>query len=322
MDESAATDPREAPVRPLPFLLALVLSSGPAARLAPERRGPIRHVIQTGPARHIMTRPKLIALDLDGTLLPASKRLSERSRRALATMASHGTLVTLATGKFLHLAHRYSEELALRTPIIALDGARVGGNGSGVVERCIARETVLDLLERFDDVSFQVFADDGADEMLLRSTSAELPLILRPWAERIREVDDLRPHLVGDPAILTFYGPDSVMAEMDAESRATNPELRTFRFEVPPLGQTRLSFQPGGVSKGSGLEELLDDLDLCPSECMVFGDWHNDLHMFALGCHNVAMANAVPEVKAAADTVLELSCEQDGVADFLEMSFL
>lgn len=269
-----------------------------------------------------MNPPKLIALDLDGTLLPASKRLSERSRRVLAAMASQGTAITLATGKFLHLARRYSEELALRTPIIALDGARVGGNGSGLVERCIARETVLDLLERFDDASWQAFADDGADEMLLRSTGEALAPLLEPWAERIRGVDDLRSHLVGNPAILTFYGPHAAMTEVAAEVRVTNPELRTFRFVVPSLGQTRLSFQPAGVSKGSGLRELLGEHDLHPSECMVFGDWHNDLHMFALGCHNVAMANAVPEVKAAADTVLEHSCEEDGVARFLEKTFL
>jgi hypothetical protein len=55
---------------------------------------------------------------------------------------------------------------------------------------------------------------------------------------------------------------------------------------------------------------------------MVFGDWHNDLHMFELGGVNVAMANAVEEVKAAAAIVLERTCEEDGVACFLEQQFL
>jgi hypothetical protein len=269
-----------------------------------------------------MLPPKLIALDLDGTLLPESKRLTDRSRRVLAELQARGTAVTLATGKFLHLASRYAQELGLTSPIIALDGARVGGNGAGLVERCIPRQLVDELLESFDDASWEAFADDGADEMLVRARGDDLPRMLRPWAERVRPVSDLRDHLVGDSAILSFYGPDAAMSEVAAVVSATYGELRIFRFEVAGLGRTRLSFQPAGVSKGTGLRALIDELGLAPSECMVFGDWHNDLHMFEIGCTNVAMANAVPEVKDAADLVLERSCEEDGVATFLEQRFL
>src|SRR3990172_7447347 len=81
--------------------------------------------------------PRLIALDLDGTLLPESKQLTARSRAALRAMEELGTTITLATGKFLHLAGRYREELGLRTPVVALDGARLGGKGSEVTESCI-----------------------------------------------------------------------------------------------------------------------------------------------------------------------------------------
>jgi hypothetical protein len=80
--------------------------------------------------------------------------------------------------------------------------------------------------------------------------------------------------------------------------------------------------QPAATSKGSGLRHLLGLLGLEPRECMVFGDWHNDLHMFAVGGVNVAMANAIEEVKAAAHIVLERTCEEDGVACFLEQEFL
>ena len=73
-----------------------------------------------------MKLPELIALDLDGTLLPESKQLTQRSRRILAELERRGTRVTLATGKFLHLACRYARQLGLNTSIIALDGARTG----------------------------------------------------------------------------------------------------------------------------------------------------------------------------------------------------
>src|SRR5262245_25782011 len=96
----------------------------------------------------IVQRPRLIALDLDGTLLPESKQLTARSHAALRAMEELGTTVSLATGKFLHLAERYGEELGLRTPMVALDGARLGGGGRAVIENCIARDTAEEILER------------------------------------------------------------------------------------------------------------------------------------------------------------------------------
>src|SRR5262245_11252018 len=74
----------------------------------------------------IVQRPRLIALDLDGTLLPESKQLTARSRIALRAMEELGTTISLATGKFLHLAERYGEELGLRTPVVRSEERRVG----------------------------------------------------------------------------------------------------------------------------------------------------------------------------------------------------
>ena len=77
----------------------------------------------------IVQRPRLIALDLDGTLLPESKQLTARSRAALRAMEELGTTISLATGKFLHLADHYGEELGLHTP-----GWRSMARGSGAAD--------------------------------------------------------------------------------------------------------------------------------------------------------------------------------------------
>jgi 5-amino-6-(5-phospho-D-ribitylamino)uracil phosphatase len=266
--------------------------------------------------------PRLVALDLDGTLLPESKELTARSRATLRAMEELGTTIALATGKFLHLAARYGEELGLRTPLVALDGARVGGSGCEVIESCIPRDTAEEILARYADPRWDGFMDDGADHLVVRSDSDVLPRILALWADRTSHVRDLRGRLRGDPAILALYGPRSEMAAMADEIAPRYPALRVFLHDSIWTGTTRISLQPAGTSKGSGLRHLLDLLGLEPEDCMVFGDWHNDLHMFAVGGVNVAMANAVDEVKAAAGIVLDRTCEEDGVACFLEQQFL
>jgi Cof subfamily protein (haloacid dehalogenase superfamily) len=269
-----------------------------------------------------LRRPKLIALDLDGTLLPESRVLTARSRAALRAMETLGTTISLATGKFLHLAGRYGADLGLRTPVVALDGARLGGNGSGVIESCMPRDTAEEILERYADPAWDGFMDDGADHLVARSANAALPRVLALWAERTSHVADLRGHLRGDPGILALYGPRSEMKAIAAEIAQRYPRLRISLHDSVWLRTTRMTLQPAGTSKGSGVRHLLDLLGLEPEECMVFGDWHNDLHMFEVGGVNVAMSNAVDEVKAAAQIVLDRSCEEDGVACFLEQHFL
>ncbi len=270
----------------------------------------------------IVQRPRLIALDLDGTLLPESKQLTARSRAALRAMEELGTTISLATGKFLHLAERYGKELGLRTPVVALDGARLGGGGRAVIESCIARDIAEEILESYADPHWDGFMDDGVDQLVVRSDSDTLPRILAQWADRTSNVADLRGRLRGDPAILAFYGSRLEMEAVSKEIGARYPRLRTFLHDSVVIGKTRLTLQPARISKGSGLRHLLDLLGLEPGECMVFGDWHNDLHMFEVGGVNVAMANAIDDVKAAAHIVLEHTCEEDGVACFLEQQFL
>jgi hypothetical protein len=266
--------------------------------------------------------PRLIALDLDGTLLPESKQLTARSRAALRAMEERGTTITLATGKFLHLAGRYGEALGLDAPVVALDGARLGGKGCEVIESCIARDLAEEILERYAGSSCDGFMDDGADELVVRSGDQALRRALDLWAERVSVVDDLRGRLRGDPGIVALYGARSEMEAMSVDIAARYPALRVFLYDSPWLNTTRITLQPAGTSKGSGLRHLLDLLGLEPGDCMVFGDWHNDLHMFEVGGVNVAMANAVDEVKAAAQIVLDRTCEEDGVACFLEQHFL
>jgi Cof subfamily protein (haloacid dehalogenase superfamily) len=266
--------------------------------------------------------PHLIALDLDGTLLPESKQLTDFSRRTLGSIESLGVCVALATGKFLHLAQVTATELGGAHPVVALDGARTSNDGARL-ERCIDRDTLLTVLDAHAESCWHAFCDSGDDEMLLASSSIDdFAFMTRYWAEAARPVADLRAHLVGDPGIACFYGPPDEMEELADEVAGAHPELAVSVFESPMTGGRRVTLQSRGVSKGSGVELLASELGLEIADCLVFGDWLNDLSMFATGARAVAMANAVPEVKEAADEVTEYDCESDGVARFLAERFL
>ena len=166
------------------------------------------------------------------------------------------------------------------------------------------------------------FADDGADLLLLREPSDAFITATQNWADQVSHVPDLGDHLAADPAILTFYGEDAAMTEIYEETRAQHPELRVSRYWSEYLSCRRVSFQPTGIDKGSGVLDVAQRIGAQPEECMVFGDWHNDRPMFEIGAVGVAMADAVDELKQMADYVTDANSDQDGVARFLAEAFL
>ena len=267
--------------------------------------------------------PKLLAFDLDGTLLPSSKRITPLTHEVLEQLRSAGCHVTLATGKFHHLARQYGEELELELPQISLDGATVGGNGFDDVRHGIPVEVAHHLLDAYGSEADHAFADDGRDTMLLRSSDSEdFRWATRFWADEVRHVEDLKDHVVDPTAVVTLYGPDAAMQQVKRDVLETVPTVRIAEFWSELLGVRRVTFQPEGVDKGSGVLEVAQRLGIEPRDCMVFGDWLNDLPMFQIGAVNVAMSNAVAEVIEAADHVTSHSCEDDGIALFLQEAFL
>ena len=251
-----------------------------------------------------------------------SKKITPYTRRVLEQMRGLGCQITVATGKFHHLALVYGEELELDLPQISHDGAIVGGNGHDSVHRGIGRERALDLVARYQSAAVHAFADDGGDRMLLREPSAAFIAATMNWADDVAHVPDLAAHFDDDPAILTFYGDDAEMLEIFEETTREHPELRVSKYWSDYLECRRVTFQPMGIDKGSGVLDVAKRIGAEPHECMVFGDWHNDRPMFEVGAIGVAMVNAVPELQQKAHYVTEFSSDEDGVARFLEKSFL
>ncbi|MBI3992064.1 MAG: HAD-IIB family hydrolase [Candidatus Lambdaproteobacteria bacterium] len=267
--------------------------------------------------------PRLIVSDLDGTLLPESKELTPYTQQVFAELQARGVRVGLATGKFLHLTAPYGEALGEHTALIALDGARVGhvrGNGHRVSG--IRADRVLEVLERYQDAAHNLFLDSGNDELVLRHRDEDFPHVIRHWATQRRRVDDLRGHVVGASGIVALYGEQQVMREIAHTAAYDYPDVKVSYFDTMLYGGGRVTFQPGGVTKATGLGWLREQLGVAAEETMVFGDWYNDIPLFQAGCVNVAMDNAVPEVRALARHGTAEDCEHDGVARFLAGHFL
>ncbi|MGI6604715.1 MAG: Cof-type HAD-IIB family hydrolase [bacterium] len=260
---------------------------------------------------------RLLALDLDNTLLNAQGEISPGNRRAIQAAQAKGVAVTLATGRMYRSARVFAQDLGVVIPLITYNGALIKDNAGHIyLDRPVPLSAAAMALQvaREHDIHVNLFV---RDELY---TDRE-----DDWTERYRRFSRVEPHLVrrledylteppnkvlfmGHPEEISRVRP--VLAERLGDSARLTTSSPRFIEIIHPQ-----------VSKRSGLEYLLDTLGIRAEEMVVVGDNYNDLEMIDLAGLGVVVANAPPEVQARADYITARNTE-DGVAQVIEKFIL
>ncbi|MFI8436576.1 HAD family hydrolase [Streptomyces sp. NPDC079020] len=259
----------------------------------------------------------LVATDLDGTLLRPDDTVSPRTRAALALAASAGARHMIVTGRSVPGIRELLADLDYRGPAVCGQGTQVYDAGSRrmlcsvPLDRELADAALGKIEAEVGAVSAAV-DQDGEDGLTLIEPGYRMPHTGLPavrvdhraalWAAPVVKVLVRHPEL-GDDALA-------------AAARAAVGDLAT----VTVAGPGTVELAPYGVDKGTGFALAAEALGIDPAHAVAFGDMPNDLPMFRRSGHRVAMADAHPELRAAADEVT-LSNEDDGVAVVLERLF-
>lgn len=263
---------------------------------------------QAGKDRNVMY--KLILLDLDGTLLRSDKTISSRTASALAECAKRGCLIGIATARGESNAAQYIGQLSPEL-IISSGGALVRFRDE--ILRCVAFD--LEETRKIIDAGFAL--TQGQCEITVDTQDAhywnykEDPHILSPdWGEvRYTDYRDFnRPSLK-----ISIELPEEGMAE----EIAVRVDCDWARFS----DGNWYKFSRKDATKEKAIDRITDRLGISADQILAFGDDYVDLGMLAASGTGVAMGNAIPEVKAAADAVTR-SNDEDGVAVYLEENLL
>ena len=273
-----------------------------------------------------MPNIRLVALDLDGTLLNSEKRISPRNLAALEALAARGILMVPITGRPFQ---------GLPSCVLDLPGLRytVTSNGATIrdleknailLERHLSASTALAVLDACREVSMirEVFRD-GVGYLSLADRDALCQRYAGDPAMR-RYVLDSRQVLPGSvedflrqsgaPVEELFFLTDSVEEKQRLRQRlAPLPDI-AFADPFP----RDLEVIAWGIDKGESLRWLLERLQLSPQEVLAMGDRASVISMLQLAGIGVAPANADPEVKEAAGFISPASCDEDAVALALE----
>lgn len=257
---------------------------------------------------------RLIALDLDGTLLSSDGSLSERNAQAIQTAVSRNIHVILATGKSRASALHLIEQLGLQTPGVYVQGVMVhNADGSVRYAAEIEGETAVQLITFAEEAGLPHIAYSRGRILTPYDTSYRRRLYQRYHEPEPQVVGPLLPYLAGAPV-------NKLLISDEANNDATRARLKALvgdRAHVTQAIPDYVEVLPAGVSKGGSVRRVLDDFGIDPVHALAIGDGENDLEMLQMAGVGVAMGNAKAIVRAAADWVTA-SNDENGVALAIE----
>jgi Cof subfamily protein (haloacid dehalogenase superfamily) len=263
---------------------------------------------------------RLLALDLDGTLMGDDMVISANVRRAIAAAHERNVVVTLATGRMLDFVLPFARHLGITAPLICYQGGLIQAPDSDVplyqatMGRVLVREVLVWQARRrqaHDEWQMALYADDA-----VFITERRYPeRVYRDFlGQKLVWVDDLF-------SVIEKYEPIklAVFAEPH-EADGIEAELRQVfgdRMEVIRSHAMFVEANPLGVSKGDALRRLAAHMGIPQTQVMAVGDQGNDATMIAWAGVGVAMGDGSPAAKAVADWVAPPLAE-DGAAVAIE----
>jgi hydroxymethylpyrimidine pyrophosphatase-like HAD family hydrolase len=270
-------------------------------------------------------RVRLVALDIDGTLLRSDKTVSPRTREAIGRVRARGVRVVLVTGRRHPSARRVAADLGGDVPLVLHNGALV------VVDRSVVRCRPLPRAATF--LAIEAGRKGGAEPVLHCGASGEGLLLVdaaaRPsglvgyYLERagaeVRVVPDLLAAVAGDEPIQVMFGgsPAEMEALRPALAAGLGSAARIERTVYPATGMVLLDVLHPSVGKAEALSFLQERWSIGARETLAIGDNWNDREMIESAGLGFVMGNAPEEMLALGLPALPTN-DEDGVAQAIE----
>ncbi|MFZ1701790.1 MAG: Cof-type HAD-IIB family hydrolase [Pyrinomonadaceae bacterium] len=284
---------------------------------------------------------KLLALDLDGTTLNSSGKVSDANRVAIRAAEDAGVLVTIATGRRFRDARPVGLELGLNAPLITHNGALIKYADTEETVACdlLSAETsreIVRLGKSFGGDAL-VSTDPHGNGALLYDRVSEHNIPLKKylrWSENlhggaagrdgVEHVSDLDEILHEHEIVhISFSGTLAPMLELETNLRSELADSVTLLATIyPHLDFTLLDILPPEASKGHGVSRLARINNLTAENVMTIGDNFNDLEMLDYAGTAVVMGNADPKLLEGREFHTTLSNDESGVAAAIERFIL
>lgn len=257
---------------------------------------------------------KLIAIDVDDTLLNDDIIVTEGTKKALERAIQAGVTVTLATGRMYASARKIAEQVELNVPIITYQGALVKTllDGQILYERTVPADAARKVLQYANEhqLHLQLYVDDvlyGTEDnarIQAYSKLSNIPYEIEPDFEKLIHKPNHKMLIIDEPEVLDHH--IVILQEMFGD-----------QLHITKSKAHYLEFMHKEGTKGHALQYLASHIGCTMDQTIAIGDAWNDREMVQAAGLGVAMGNAVPMLKEIADYIT-LSNNEDGVKHVID----
>lgn len=271
--------------------------------------------------KNVLKKIKIIIFDLDGTLLADDGTVGEKTKFLIKELKKHDVHFSFASGRLHSAIVNLASELEIDTPLISLDGSLIKSHPGGEVlfEFFVKKRHVKKALNFAQKFTLNI-ALCHADAIYYTEENDTIPQLMEKFGAKYEKVESYDDYL--SQTLEVVFSGDNRKYMKYVWERMSFPYsfgLNTSYFKSHRHENIYyLEIRRKKTSKGKGMLRLLKYLKIKPEEAAVTGDWHNDVSLFKTNSLKVALANAVPEIKALADIVTEKNNNEDGISEFLE----
>lgn len=255
--------------------------------------------------------PKLIAVDLDGTLLTSEGKLASQGSQLLKTAAQNGMHVILASARFPASVKNFYRLLDINSPMICMNGAQVYASPDGPVLASLSfpKEIGLEIASMADTNGWEISITVDSINYYRQRLGQTLGLL----SEGRIVVAHCMDAITANPARILTHDPEAIEAiGALIESKYYNSCCIDLYYNEDG-SIFSLGIFPKGANKGAALDLILRHLRIDKSDVIAIGDNVNDIPMFECAQISIAVSNATEQVKQMA-TIVAPSNDEEGVA--------
>ncbi|MBV6478041.1 MAG: 5-amino-6-(5-phospho-D-ribitylamino)uracil phosphatase YitU [Ignavibacteria bacterium] len=265
---------------------------------------------------------KLIVSDIDGTLVDENNELSELTVDLVKKLKEKEILFSLASQRVHSSIIPLAEKLDINIPFISLNGSLIQtADGELNLNRSVIDKKYVDRAIELANKYYIKIVLCYNDRIVYTEDNSVLRDFMSRLGTTYEQVDSYDNYTDNVLEIIMSGNDKNIVKKI--QSKMTPPfglilKSKYYRSQTYQ-GVYNLEIVKSGVSKKTGLKILSKHLNLTKKQVMVFGDWYNDRDLFQFGGLNIALDNAVDELKEMADYVSDKSNVEDGVGNFLKL---
>ena len=273
--------------------------------------------------RERLRKIKLIAADVDGTLLNHSNELGEMTVDIARKLKAKGVNLTFVTQRIHSSVVPHAKILDIQIPLITVNGAMIKDLNGKVISKTLISPKHVDKALAFCKKYYIRIALVYNDEIVYTEDNSVLKDYMYRLGTEYTLIDSY-DNYKDDVLEIIMMGNEKVVVK-HVQNKMNFPMkwflVAKYYRSNSRLGVYNLEIRRSGMNKRKGLKILAKYLNVKKHEVAVLGDWFNDRELFDYGAFNVALQNSVAELKFKSHIVTERTNEEDGVGEFLKLLY-